>query len=369
MIAVYGAVMRVQLDLEPVGLAPAERFTPGLAAAMTTRLQDLLVGAGYEVRLAEDFAEVDSDDTDWALLTPEEQVAGGFDFTELVIDGPARAVVAVFLRSVYLSTDPDFDADQAATAQVMRVLRAITPAAVLTDDVRHDVERAALQQQVSVDGAILRPVLTWSEMSDRAVRLFDATRSPEFTRPGQERFSAPLATLSQHVKDLPHFHAWVAASPSGSAFSFEVPTEPPFTSEVQRPLMDAMQTVLRAAIDEAYEPTGIPTGLVVDHDEDKTTSALVFDNLLDSGAMDPAARTASYREAPFAWQEITARAARRDPAFQPTWLPEAIELLAAAGTDVAVRTTSTGAGSEPVADDPSKVPAPRATTPSEAPTN
>ena len=35
--------------------------------------------------------------------------------------------MSVFLRSVFLGTEPEFDAEQAATAQVVSALRAIDP--------------------------------------------------------------------------------------------------------------------------------------------------------------------------------------------------------------------------------------------------
>ena len=202
------------------------------------------------------------------------------------------------------------------------------------------------ERAVAADGSILRPILSWSQLSDRAIGLFDHAVSPEYGRPRQDQYATRLADLGDHVAaDLPPFRASIAADPTGSSFGLQLPYEPPFTDDTLMPLRRAMKSLLKEAIADADDRSGVPTGLVVNHDQTGTIATLVFDNLVDSGALDPVLGAVQDRTAPFAWEGITARAARRDPAYQPTWLAEAVALLAAGGSDVAIN----GADSIPLA--------------------
>ena len=53
------------------------------------------------------------------------------------------------------------------------------------------------------------------------------------------------------------------------------------------PLRRAMKSLLKEAIADADDRSGVPTGLVVNHDQTGTIANLVFDNLVDGGALDP----------------------------------------------------------------------------------
>lgn len=81
-----------------------------------------------------------------------------------------------------------------------------------------------------------------------------------------------------------HIRAAIAADPTGSSFGLELPYEPPFTDQELKPLSKAMTTLLQDAIAHADDHSGIPTGIVVQHDRASTAATLMFDNLVDGGA-------------------------------------------------------------------------------------
>ena len=146
----------MQLDLKPVDLGDAERLTPAEADALAERMRTHLVEAGFTVELGQDRADVDDATPDWELLTATERASGGFDYPELVVAGQAGMLVDVFLQSVFISTEPDFDAEQAATSQVLTALRSLAPLVEISDEDWREIERAAADRGVAADGSILR---------------------------------------------------------------------------------------------------------------------------------------------------------------------------------------------------------------------
>ena len=115
---------------------------------------------------------------------------------------------------------------------------------------------------------------------DRALR-----REPVTGAPATQPYAGRLAALGEHCNGLAPFRAAIAADPSGSSFGLDLPDGAGFTGELPQPLRTAMRSVLTAAIAEADERIGLPTGLVLDHDGTGTRARLVYDNLVDSGAV------------------------------------------------------------------------------------
>lgn len=220
------------------------------------------------------------------------------------------------------------------------------------------VNQWARQLQVAADGTVLRSVLSWSQQNEQAIELFDRVLVPERRRPTAEAFARDhFDVLADLVRDAPPFRVAVAADPSGASFGMRVPAaleQAPFGSQLQ----DAIQELLSSALQQPWQATGLPTGLVAEFDGRHVDSRLVFDNLVDSGAFDPDSRQASHRTAPHAWDSITVSAAARDPRFQPDWVSQAVEILRAGGHDVPVNhaTTATPAA---LASDPPGSPHPR----------
>ena len=329
--------MRLQLHVSASDIGVSDPIAPQESAALVERVLTLLTNAGFVAKVESDHAAVDPDMADWAYLTAAEREAGGFDYPEVVVDGPAAIIVSVFRRSVLFASQPDFAAEQEATSQVVRALRAIADVMPVSSTDWSQIESAAAAVAVGPDGTILREVLSSAEVEDRALALFDHAHSPERPRPHADTFAERISVLEESVSELPPFRAAIATSPDAMSFGLKLPSGPPFSTATLKPFRIALKGILTDAVDASHERTGIPTGIIAEHDAAGTRGAVIYDNLVDGAVLWPVGSEDKYRSAPWAWESITIAAARRDPAFQPSWLPDAVALLAEGGTDVEIR--------------------------------
>lgn len=331
--------MRFQLDVPTSEIGAGPTLSTAQAASLVERIRQRLADAGFSVSVGEDRADVDPELPDWQHLSDAERTAGGYHYPELSVSGPAQLTVAVLRTSVLLSSDPRENSAQEATSQVVVALRALDGVVPVPAAEWARIEEAASALAITADGTITRSVLSSDEVTNRAIALFDVATSPEWERPWTARYADQLDALGALTAGFPPFRAGVAASPSGTAFGLELPSDPPFTFQAMRPLSKAMRAVVKDVLRQEDGRTGLPTGLVLTHDGNATHARVVFDNLVDSGSADPPQRERRYREAPFGWEAIAEAAARRDPEYQPTWLPDAVGLLVAGGASIEVRTS------------------------------
>lgn len=168
---------------------------------------------------------------------------------------------------------------------------------------------------------------------ERAIELFERVSSPELRRPRAEDFERDHCTrLREMTFDTGPFSTAMAIEPSGLSAAAFAPRVLRGTRAFED-LMQEMRVVLEEAVRQPWQATGLPTGLEVWFDGEGVEPRLVFDNLVDGGKMTSEPRT---RRGPHVWDRIAVAAAARDPRFQPTRLPAALQIVAAGGHGVVV---------------------------------
>lgn len=313
--------------------------TPEETERLVQQLRAALGKAGFDTRVGYDTAVVEEEDEE-PYLTPEEREDGGFTFPEVYVDGAAGICLSVLKREVFFYSDGGFGDEQACAVEVVRVVRGLDGTIPVPQDVLEGMYQSADRLAVNRDGTVRRPVISTSQQSDRAIALFDRVRAPELQRPTAAAFEDEhFARLREMTFDAEPFRAALAVDPSGRATKMATPSalyDPTTREDHSRDLQDEMGAVLKEAIRQPWQATGLPTGLEARFDGTRLQPRLLFDTPVDAGSVDEEARGERARSAPFAWEQIAIAAAKRDPRFQPTWLSGALEIIAAGGRDVAV---------------------------------
>ncbi len=301
---------------------------------LVDRLQQVLTAAGFRVEIGSGGDDVFEGHDDYDVFSVEEREQGFYTYPELRVEGCAQPLISVRKRDVLFSSLRNDNDEQNAAAEVVRVIRTLEETVLpVPDDVLGRVCDEANRHAVDPDGRIRRPVISRSERRERAIELFARVASPELRRPTAEDFERDHFTrLREMTFDTGPFSTAMSIEPSGHSTSVAIPRGLRGTRAFDD-LEREMRAVLKEAIRQPWQATGLPTGVEVRFDGEGLEARLVFDNVVDGGKMVPESRT---RRKPHAWDEIAVAAAARDPRFQPSWLPEALQIVAAGGHDVVV---------------------------------
>lgn len=332
--------MRLQLNfaLESAGLTNPVSNDDALTFAK--ELQATLAEHGIASKVEHDDADIGEDEPDWALLSKDEQARGGYTYTEVVTEHAGHASLSIFRTALFFSSEEDFGAAQASAAHVVTMLRALEPRIKVSDQDWAAITAQAADLAVDAEGNVERQVLEYSELEPLAIQLFDRSYSPEQIRPWAEEFvTARHGEIRAAARAaIPLFRASIAGGPDGISAEIRMPRESSGKRDLPGfdRLRDAMQTLLADALKQPWQDTGLPTGVVVTKTPARIETYLVFDNLLGSGAIEPALLEDATRSSPHAWEAVTSAAAQRDPRFQPSWLPEAVGLLDRAGQRITI---------------------------------
>lgn len=318
--------MRLQTELGPAGGPGATWRTTPDTVMLADQLAHRLRGFGYDVQRLQD--SNDGADSGGGPAGPGVRVREDV-YQELDLGGGEGIGMAVLDGGAYVSADAWHDEPQRFWVSMVRLLATVESATGWATEDRADILAAAAAYSVRPDGSVARPAqIDSDELADRArevaqwsAQTVDRPRPLDLSRPPLPRIAAVAGELAQ--LGLPAFVIELESDPGSSGMG-----APGLSPEDQTRLDDQLDELLELAGDLhavlGDERTGRIGILRVHVADGRARLEPVFDRvpLNERGRLQ------------LGWEGLVHDMLRRDPEWQPAWLPELRELLLFAGQDV-----------------------------------